>query len=214
MNANGLVRLLWTRPSKRKPWLVLCLSGGGSSRSPLAIILSMVSGNGRWSADASSHDARIHTSHSFAVVKIISIARSEDRRGQFRAPQMRPQVRLARQPALRRRHSSDAGRDHVCANPDLRTVEHLLASDRCKIARPIGVVTAFGAIESATVLELPNSQTMPTPLTIDVTEVAWLPGLHDTATSLSVQPMRGANASSPAHASRPRNAQRPGGVPR
>jgi hypothetical protein len=46
------------------------------------------------------------------------------------------------------------------------------------------------------------------------TEVAWLPGLHGTAASLSVQPMRGANASSPAHAARPRNALRPGVVPR
>jgi hypothetical protein len=41
-----------------------------------------------------------------------------------------------------------------------------------------------------------------------------LPGLHGTAASLSVQPMRGANASSPAHAARPRNALRPGVVPR
>jgi hypothetical protein len=49
---------------------VSALSGGGSSRSPLAIILSMVSGNGRWSADASSHGARIHTSHSSCVVRI------------------------------------------------------------------------------------------------------------------------------------------------
>jgi hypothetical protein len=36
----------------------------------------------------------------------------------------------------------------------------------------MGVVTAFGAIESATVREPPNSQTMPTPLTIDVPDPA------------------------------------------
>src|ERR1700731_1859997 len=38
-------------------------SAGGSSRSPLATILSMVFGRGRCSLPASSHGARIHTSH-------------------------------------------------------------------------------------------------------------------------------------------------------
>ena len=41
------------------------LSGGGSSRSPLATILSMVLGSGRWSWPASSHGARIQTSALF-----------------------------------------------------------------------------------------------------------------------------------------------------
>src|SRR5436190_18961540 len=38
-------------------------SGGGSSRSPLAIILSTPGGNGRWSVHGSVHGARIHTSY-------------------------------------------------------------------------------------------------------------------------------------------------------
>src|SRR4051794_39025924 len=49
-------------------------SGGGSSRSPLAIILSTPFGSGRCNVQASVHGARIHTSHSSSVVKITGIA--------------------------------------------------------------------------------------------------------------------------------------------
>jgi len=48
--------------------------GGGSSRSPLATILSVVLGNGLCSALASSHGARIHTSRSSGVVRITGMA--------------------------------------------------------------------------------------------------------------------------------------------
>src|ERR1035437_8101313 len=48
-----------------------------SSRSPLATIFSRASGKARYSAAASSHGARIHTSRSSSVVRISGMAGSE-----------------------------------------------------------------------------------------------------------------------------------------